>query len=370
MHSILLDHLTMNITQDQYMYENRGKTFDPNLSSAANYSPPPSVATTSNPHQSTVATHFHTISHNEINAQHVNNVVTSHSEYSNVTYSNVIFLPAVTNSIAEQVVDTIELVKNESETTLNETVDSQHNTYKYIVSSDPPLINTFIRTSEIDNAAHQTTGGGVVEQSSNQMIATVSGITENGLLLNDGNQLNVYSAENGQLHSHLVSVPTVHDPSTIQMHSSYMTEKNAESEIIMQAPNGQLYRHVHNIYVNHTNELVPAIIQSSNLGYVDYGPNNEYQHQTNRHNLPTSNLNYELNTNYTNDSNVSVLGDKVVGHDPEIHPYIENEQNMLVHSERNSKNVYQKHDIPTTTKDQQRMLMESTMSPLRKCSFG
>lgn len=371
----LLERLTMNMASEQYMYEDRGKTFDPNLSSAAQYSPPPSVATTTSSQQSTAVAPFNTIAsgYNEINSQHVGNVVSSNSEYSNncISYSNVIYLPTVA---ANEQNDTIELVKNETETTINEANDSH--SYKYIVSSDPRLLNTFIRSGEIDDGPHATAGAYIQHQheaSSHQMIVNVSGIPENNLVLGNAN---IFTSGNNQ-HIHPSSV---HEQSAIHMSSEFSSEKSNVQEIVMQTPNGQLYRHVQNIYVNQadgscSNEIIPTLLSEAvGLTDGDYSAAHEQYHQN--QNIQT---NSGLYSNYAENINLTgKVGSSNTQNDQLFYGNYkktnEIDQNQIVNPNQytiveaihhpSSNNHCELLTGNNASKDQQRILLESTMSPL------
>lgn len=257
----------MDMAQEQYVFTDHYKSFDPNMCSAAEYSPPP--ATNSDNQQTTVITPFHTITsnYNELSNQNSEIVLVPASDVSNNcnTYSNVIFLPAIANNgnQLEQIGDTIELVKHESEVPGVGVNDSQ--SFKYIVSSEPRFVNTFIRTNDIDQSTtvlSNDTSATFIDQSTPHMITTVPQINNNNLIVN------TISNETNQMHQHLNN-----DPNQIEV----QMQTDNDQELLMQDENGQLYRQVQNILINGTSmcpsELLPILSAPVDLGDPDYVDN-------------------------------------------------------------------------------------------------
>lgn len=326
---------------DQYAFENRMKTFDPNLSSVARYSPTPSTSTAVNPY----------------NVQSNDTIVAIPETSTNcITYSNIIFLPTNSTNGLDQVVDAIEMVKNENDASTSDCIDAH--SFKYIVSSDQRFMNTFIQTSGIDGANHVSNS--YIDQSSSNMIATIAGIGENNLILNDTCTTEPHH-EQLNMENHSLAV---------QVQSKFSHIEENGTEIIMQAPDGQLYRPVHNIYLNNeqTNgdEILPTII-SEPLTFTDieFTQPNQFDPDT-FHNVPSDHGNYNDPTSFMESS--PSLGTMTVYNEYKGSK-LPNEQFHMDHI-----NVLETHQMPQyqtnpntqVDKDQQRILLESTMSPLCK----
>lgn len=253
----------MNIAQEQYVFTDRLGAFDPNMCSAVQFSPPDTTTNT----ETTVITPFHAITsnYNELPNQTQDISLVPSTEVPNncITYSNVIFVPTITNNEnqLEQLGDTIELVKHESPGI--DSNDSQ--SYKYIVSSDSRFVNTFIRSNELDNATailSNDTTGAFIEQPSH-MITTVSQINDNSLVVNG------IQNETNQIHTNLHNVEQLNQNQiAVEMHT------DDDQEVLMQDENGQLYRQVQNIFVNGgsmcSSELLPFIPTTVDLADPDY----------------------------------------------------------------------------------------------------
>ncbi|XP_055302719.1 uncharacterized protein LOC129568626 [Sitodiplosis mosellana] len=260
--------LPMNIAQEQYVFTDHYKSFDPNMCSAAEYSPPP-PATNSNSQQTAVITPFHTIASNfnELPNQNSEIALVSASEVPSncITYSNVIFVPTIANNEnqLDQMGGTIELVKHESDVSGAGINDSQ--SFKYIVSSEPRFVNTFIRTNDIDNTAtvlSNDSSGAFI----GQPITNVPQIDESNLIVNS------IPDEANQIHQHLNNVESIdQNQITVQMHTGN------DQEVLMQDENGQLYRQVQNILINGASmcpsELLPILSAPVDLGDPDYVDN-------------------------------------------------------------------------------------------------
>lgn len=357
--------MSLNIGPEQYNYENRCKTFDPNLSSAAQYSPPPSATS----QHSAVVTLYNDNAHN----QHASNAVVSTSEISGncVTYSNIIFVPTHPNDNLDQVVNAIELVKNESETSTNDTLDTH--SYRYIVASDQRFLNSLIRANDVETSPHLTGSANTFhERAPSNLIGTVSSIGDNNLILSDISQI----TEGNDQQLHLSNHPNSNQH-TVQLLAEYSSDQGNGSEIFMEDADGQLYRTVQNIYVNNGqtigSEIIPTII-SEPVTFTD------------------------IEFTQPNQFDPSAIQQGNVGHDSyrepsnfiENHPVLENAivyrefKNIKENDETINESIiqnqfhlgdtnmssYPSHSMSQTDKDQQRILLESTMSPLRKILFS
>lgn len=247
----------MNISQEQQYVFADG--FDPDIcSTAIQFSPTNGTTNT----QTTVNAPFHTITsnHNELSL-----ISSSDATNNCITYSNVIFVPTLANN-GDQLVDPasigVEIVPKHEDVSTVEANDGH--SFKYIVSSEPRFVNTFIRTDDIDNATAilDSSNGSFIEQPSH-MIATVSQINENNLILNG------ISSESNQIEQHLHDVEQMD-----QAQIAVQMETDNDQEVLMQDENGQLYRQVQNIFVNGTSmcptELLPLISAPVDLADPDY----------------------------------------------------------------------------------------------------
>lgn len=318
------------------------KTFDPNLSSVARYSPTPSTSTAMNPY----------------NVEPNDAIVSIPETSANcVTYSNIIFLPTNSTNDLDQAVDAIELVKNENDASTNDCIDAH--SFKYIVSSDQRFLNTFIQTSSIDSASHASNS--YIDQNPSNMVATIAGIGQNNLILNDActdeshhEQLNNLNLENHSL--------------AVQLQPDYIEENG--TEIIMQTSDGQLYRPVHNIYLNNEqangDEILPTII-SEPLTYTDieFTQPNQFDPDT-FHNVSSDHGNYHIPASFMETG--PNLGTTIVYNEYK-ESTLPNEQFQINHVnvlDTNQMQQYQTNPVTQVDKDQQRILLESTMSPLCK----
>lgn len=248
----------MDIAQEQYVFADG---FDPNMCSMAQYSPPQS---TSNTEQTTVIAPFHAITsnHTELSNPEISLISTTDGSNNCITYSNVIFVPTIANNGNQLDQIGVELVPKHEDVSAVEASDGH--SYKYVLSSEPPFVNTFIRANEIDNATTilNTTDGAFIEQPSH-MITAVSQINENNLIING------IPNESNQIEPHLHNVETMDQSQiSVQMHTTN------DQEVLMQDEDGQLYRQVQNIFVNGTsmcpNELLPLISAPVDLSDPDY----------------------------------------------------------------------------------------------------
>lgn len=341
----------INLPNEQFIYPNRINAFDPNLCSAAEYSPPPPSAS-----------------------------YTSTTD-SSITYSNVIFLPTI--ELNDRPTDDIDAVKNEA--TVLESLTPPPPPYKYMVASDPRYTNTFTRNDEIDeNISEINHINGYVETASH-LIATAS---------------NVGCEENLVYHANGVEQHVEHHAQYSYIDTDYMQHHNRDKhgrndmEIVLQGTNGQVYhRHVHNVYVNHGDtinsvELMPTLISEAMVNGIGYATHESYDHHSNEHTVA-----YEMHANidatmcstgeekhvhHSNNSDGIMQRNTTIdliydNYKEQSQPYtmLESiEQNNVIHDgggmhSNEVKTTYQTKC--TMEKDQQRILLESTMSPL--CKF-
>lgn len=325
---------------DRYAFENRMKTFDPNLSSVARYSPTPSTSSAVNPY---------------------NEAIVSIPETSTdcVTYSNIIFLPTNSTNGLDQVVDAIELVKNENGASTSDCLDAH--TFKYIVSSDQRFLSTFIQSSGIDGTNHASNS--YIDPTTSNMVTSIAGIDENNLILNDTCTTEPHHDELN-LENHSLGVQ-------VQPEYSHIGTENG-TEIIMQAPDGQLYRPVHNIYLNNDqtangDDILPTII-SEPLTFTDieFTQPNQFDPDT-FHNVSSDHGHYHVPTSFMETG--PSLGATIVYNEYKG-TKLPNDQFQMDHVnvlETNQMQLYDTNPVITQVdKDQQRILLESTMSPLCK----
>lgn len=173
------------------------------------------------------------------------------------------------------------------------------------------------------------------------------------------------------------------------MHHSRDKHGRSDTEIVLQDANGQLYRHVHNVYVNHGDainsvELMPTLISEAMDNGIGYATHETYD---------PSNVAYEMHAANIDGALSTAAGEKQVHHgsgsddimqrntvDLIYDNYKEQTQQYTMLESINQNNVIRDggggmHQNGTTTnyqskcsmeKDQQRILLESTMSPLCK----
>ncbi|XP_031623861.1 PR domain zinc finger protein 10-like [Contarinia nasturtii] len=253
---------SMEHASHQYVFADHFKTFDPNMCSAAEYSPPPPSVTDSNAQQTTVIAPYHAIpsNYNELtDASDISLVPVSETTSNCITYSNIIFVPSMTNNgnHMDSIGDAIELVKDETNIPPGiELGDPQ--SIKYIVSSDSQLLNTFIRPNDLDNV------NAVLNHNPNEeYIVNTDSQIDNNLVLN----------ETHHIQQHLNDVESM-DKNQIAIHQINQINTGNDQEILMQDENGHLYRHVQNILIDGTsmcpNELLPILSAPVDLADPDY----------------------------------------------------------------------------------------------------
>lgn len=373
-----LDGSAMHIGQEQYIFSDGIKPYDPNLNLIDEYIPPPENNT--NSHQSTTIEPIHAIASNFNDDANQNPEIffISSSNVSNncIAYSNMTLMPS--NQL-DQIADAIGLVKNGAPgIEPNDT---------YILSSDSRFANAF-QTSDIDNAStanvlcNDSQANAYIEQSPH-MITAVSQINDGNLVVNE------ISNENGEIHQNVNAIEQ--NQISIQMHPG------PEQEVFLQDQNGQLYRHVQNIYGS--SELVPVIATPSGeiaeaVYNVDnfhriphsYQPNKETNHHELSYQLPVSYVETPVstanmaNTSKSTDDNLdmqqvefifnSYKNSKSLNENIQATNLADSNQygvapvpNML-----DDKQNYQSRHEMQSDKDQQRMFdcCESTMSTLCK----
>lgn len=373
-----LDGSAMHIGQEQYIFSDGIKPYDPNLNLIDEYIPPPENNT--NSHQSTTIEPIHAIASNFNDDANQNPGIffISSSNVSNncIAYSNMTLMPS--NQL-DQIADAIGLVKNGAPgIEPNDT---------YILSSDSRFANAF-QTSDIDNAStanvlcNDSQANAYIEQSPH-MITAVSQINDGNLVVNE------IPNENGVIHQNVNAIEQ--NQISIQMHPG------PEQEVFLQDQNGQLYRHVQNIYGS--SELVPVIATPSGeiaeaVYNVDnfhriphsYQPNKETNHHELSYQLPVSYVETPVstanmaNTSKSTDDNLdmqqvefifnSYKNSKSLNENIQATNLADSNQygvapvpNML-----DDKQNYQSRHEMQSDKDQQRMFdcCESTMSTLCK----
>lgn len=378
---LFLVSLPMNIAQGQYVFTDHYKSFDPNMCSAAEYSPPPSATNSSQ--ESTVITPFHTISsnYNELTNQNSEIALVPASDVPSncITYNNVIFVPTIANNEnqLEQIGDTIELVKHESVVPGVGVNESQ--SFKYIVSSEPRFVNTFIRATDIDNSTvlNNDSSAAFIDQQSSHMITTVPQINNTNLIVNS------ISNRDSQIHQHMNNVETID-----QNQISVQMQEGNDQEVLMQDENGQLYRQVQNILINGTSmcpsELLPILSAPVDLGDPDYVDNQLqsinrtfHQRENSLHEIP-----FQIPVNFVGNSEPT---DTIPVSSKSIDANLDMQQVEFIFNSYKNTNVNQidtnqygtesdagilNNNTPMQTNtdsvNQQRNLLESTMSTLRK----
>lgn len=384
--------LPMNIGQEQYVFTDHYKSFDPNMCSAAEYSPPPSATNSSQ--ETTVITPFHTISsnYNELTNQNSGIALVPASEVPSncITYNNVIFVPTIANNEnqIEQIADTIELVKHESDVPGVRVNESQ--SFKYIVSSEPRFVNTFIRATDIDNSTvlNNDSSAGFIDQQSSHMITTVPQINDNNLIVSS------ISDRDNQIHQHMSNVEPID-----QNQISVQMQEGNDQEVLMQDENGQLYRQVQNILINGTSmcpsELLPILSAPVDLGDPDYVDNQLqsisriqntfHQRENSMHEIPFQiPVNFVGNSEPTEtlpvtsksiDANLDMQQVEFI-----FNSYKNTNSNQIDTNQYGTESDagilnntnYQNTSMQTNTDsvNQQSNLLESTMSTLRKSKFS
>lgn len=380
---LFLVSLPMNIAQGQYVFTDHYKSFDPNMCSAAEYSPPPSATNSSQ--ESTVITPFHTISsnYNELTNQNSEIALVPASDVPSncITYNNVIFVPTIANNEnqLEQIGDTIELVKHESVVPGVGVNESQ--SFKYIVSSEPRFVNTFIRATDIDNSTvlNNDSSAAFIDQQSSHMITTVPQINNTNLIVNS------ISNRDSQIHQHMNNVEPID-----QNQISVQMQEGNDQEVLMQDENGQLYRQVQNILINGTSmcpsELLPILSAPVDLGDPDYVDNQLqsisriqtfHQRENSLHEIP-----FQIPVNFVGNSEPT---DTIPDNSKSIDANLDMQQVEFIFNSYKNTNVNQidtnqygtesdagilNNNTPMQTNtdsvNQQRNLLESTMSTLRK----
>lgn len=295
--------------------------FDPNLCSAAEYSPPPSTSY-------------------------------APSADASITYSNVIYLPT-TIALGDR--DDVKIVKNE---TLPLESSSP---YKYIASSDPRYATAFSGTEVVENAI--------------SVPNHIHGFVESA-----------ESTANANCDENLVFHPNAEQYAYIDadyIHQHRHKHSRDDADVVLQGPNGQLYRHVHSVFVNHDGdavnavELMPTLISEEMTNEIGYATHATYD-QT----MPNGNdVAYQMATNI-DETLCGTNGNKQMHHSNGNDLMFEQSQQQytlleslhqnsggggsdgLRHHESNPKMLYPTKNL--MEKDHQRILLESTMSPLRK----
>lgn len=394
-----------NIIPEQHIYTNHINAYDPNLSSVARYSPPsPYVASEINAH--------------DVNIHQTSNDITATiSEYSSncLTYNNVIFVPNTSSNIIDHS-DSVEMVKNESAISSINSNIGESQSYKYIVSSDPRFLNTFIRNgnamenlSEIDLNCTVMPVNGYSEQT--QHIISAPAVIDENIIPNhismyqEQNPHNIQHDANHHLHHHHSQhqsnianhlIPSISD----SFHNGKINE--SEMDVVFQDANGQLYRQALNILLNH-NEIGPNAVEMApttsitetmvnDVGYPtgSYNINHNVSQHLQLHHVGPS---YEIHANMG--ENIGISTAETVNENQMITNISQNNHSVeLIYGNYNDcSHIQPDHNQYTVLepidqsdvmhgqhadlmnrcntnmvmdKDQQRILLETTMSPLCK----
>lgn len=314
----------ISLPNEQYMYPNRINAFDPNLCSAAEYSPPPPASYASTTDAS-------------------------------VTYSNVIFLPTI--ALSDRAGDDVDGVKNET------AAMESSQPYKYVVASDCRYTNTFAtRNGEIEeNISEINHINGYVEPTAPHMISNASsGDCEENL---------VYQTNAVEHHGQYPYIGADY------MHHSRDKHCRSDAGIVLQCANGQLYRYVNGDTINSSVELMPTLIPDAMVDGIGYAQHESYDHP-NEHSAA-----YEMHPNIDGALSAEKQGHHSNSGSDLIYDYKEQSQQYTMLESIDQNNVIRdgggmhpgeaKTNYPSKCsleKDQQRILLESTMSPLRKFS--
>lgn len=352
--TFLLVSLPMNIVPESFTFAEQINHFDSNLSSANEYCTAIEENTTS---QHTIIAPFQTIkaNYNGVSTSNSNELLETSTEIPNncITYSNVIFVPTITNNV-EQMVDSIELVKREIETTVPEINDST-NSFKYVVSSDPRFVNTFVQTNNVDSS-----------------------------VLNDVTNVNWHQISNhsNQINQQIQQVEPIETKQfTVQM------QPTNDHEVLLQDEHGQLYRQVPNIYVDgtsmctNTNDLMPIISTPVEITDVDYSNHNigkfpNYSGKSDR-------ITFEIPRNYDTNSTSNSRNSNTVNTNAEMQ-----EVEFIFNNYRNNDSIddisqsshigSNQFETPSTEQNyhqsdinsnKEQSLLESTMSTLCKLKY-
>lgn len=318
----------ISLPNDQFIYPNGINAFDPNLCSAAEYSPPPSSS------------------------------YTSTTDASAITYNNVIFLPTI--ALNERPADDVETVKNE-------TVAMESSLpYKYVVPSDLRFASTFSRSGEIvENISGINHINDYVESAPHMIAAASNVVCDENLVYHPNDE---HHAQYSYIDADF-------------MHHGRDKHIRSDTEIVMQGSNGQLYRHVHNVYVNHADasnsvELIPTLISEAMANGIGYATH-EYDHPNeNGHTAVTYEMHASIDgTICAADKQQLHLSGSGATIDLIYDNYKEQTQQYTLLKPIEQNNVIRDSGEVKTNytsklameKDQQRILLESTMSPL--CKF-
>lgn len=270
--------------------------------------------------------------------------------YSNVTYSNVIFVPDTGQPDAE-----------------NAIIDSSHS---YILPSDARLFN-YIRT-DVENTSIQYNDpqNNIIPV---EMPDSHQQLEDYQLQATGGN----YDLSAG---GHL-PIDTVD--------TSVVDPTSANTEIIMQEVNGEFYQQIQNIYVDgdqaNSIEIVPALIGDHFAEYDNQSYYSTYEIESDFIMCPNDKVPNEVvyvaNDETATDQHVQMYVNQQFDNYKNEYTVLEpmNPQIMQEHLEQQNmaSGYHQTNDVssmvslqPTAMsleeKEQQRLLLESTMSPLRK----
>lgn len=346
----------MNIAPESFVFAEQIENFESNLTSTNEYCT--SIQGNSTPQQ---IAPFQTITsnYNEVPSSNANISLVPSSEIPNncITYSNVIFVPSIADNGNQ--IDSIELVKNEIESTTPE-INNSSTAFKYVVSSDPHFVNTFIQTNNVDN------------NSATVLNSSTDG-TFNDLMVNG------ISNETSQINHQLQHVdPIESNQIAVQMQST------SDQEVLLQDEHGQLYRQIHNIYVDeasictNSNELLPIISTPLEISDVGY-PNHNIERLPSNYQEKNDQSTFQIPANFVTNSNSNDRHPNTVNTNAEMQEveFIFNsyrnrrpiddisESNTIVANQYET-NPAQNYQSQIHSNKEQQSLLESTMSTLRK----
>lgn len=226
------------IVQAPHSIEIHHHTYDPNLSSAARYSPP---------NYNTISTIDLDTQLQEIVQSSIANSVGEEFHHhhnvdngSSITYSNVIFVPHNGNNVPETENNSSLIDPNQA----------------YILSSDPRFFGSYIRGSEEDEAS------------------LVNGTHEPSGIPLDYHGYHIQS-ETGK---YIEQIPADDDGCDQQQHEMIDSSDNGDTtQIIIQGSNGQFYRQIQNVhYVNSDGQKMGNSVELVMNGKNNDGMGNVY----------------------------------------------------------------------------------------------
>lgn len=277
-YSIFSDNLPVNLVDGQFVFGNQTNAFDANLTAGSEYCV--SLDSNSVTQESTVAPLINALAStynqvNEPNAEISLSVTSSDISNNCITYGDVVFVPAITNNgnPQNQIANTIELVKNEKNVPPLPNDIDQRSTFKCVLSSDSPFLDTFLQ------APNGNASAGLCETSTSQAF-TEPHESHSAHAINIDANIN---GNNSMVANGISAGPNQIDQQQMYQivdsnHVNIQMPSGTEQAVLLQDEHGQLYRPVQNIYVDGTqlcsNELLPII--STPIGHA---PTTSYDDQ-------------------------------------------------------------------------------------------